>query len=140
MGVHGSADLSSGFHLDPFCPCLDCILSINPLDDKIRMAVEVLVLCENPRVLCEARSDHIGEHTRHDCRAQHIIKSSKPFLREMRIYIIEKIINVLHRHLEVLQPQLIWKARSVVEFLRVNRVAYYLHTQMILRHFQPKAL
>ena len=106
--IYRTSCLPGGLYLDPLSPCFDCIARVNPLHDQVWVAIEILVLDEGSRVLCQTCSQHIGQNARHDCRAKHFVQSLQPLLGKVRVHIKEKIIRILNSHLEISEPQLVW--------------------------------
>ena len=102
--IYRTSCLPGGFYLDPLSSRFDCIVWVNPLYDQVWVAIEVLVLREDSRVLCQACSQHIRQNARHDRWAKHFVQSLEALLGKVRVHVKEKIIYILHGHLEISEP------------------------------------
>jgi len=77
MRIYGASSFAGRFDFNSFFARLDCIIRINALDKKVRMAVEVLVLDEDPGMHCETGCQHIRQDARHDCGPEHVVEPLK---------------------------------------------------------------
>ncbi|MGQ0555445.1 MAG: hypothetical protein ACT4PN_05815 [Nitrospiraceae bacterium] len=55
----------------------------------------------------KARSKHVRQYSGHDCGPKHIIQAVKAAVNKAKIYVVEKVVDILHGHLEVLQAEAI---------------------------------
>jgi len=130
--IYRTPCLAGGLYLDSLSPRFDCIAWVNPLHDQVWVAIEILVLYEDPRVLCQACSQHIRQNARHDRRAKHFVQSLEALLGKVRVHVKEKIIYILHGHLEISEPQLIWQLGQLIEFCALHNVSLYRHSVVTL--------
>src|SRR4051812_35261919 len=86
------------------------------------MPVEEPVLSQRSGVLGKAR----GEHVRNDSGArrgsQHVIETAQPFFLQTEIHIVEKVVHVLHRRLEVKNSKLEGQDWGGGEALRLHSI------------------
>ena len=115
MRVDCAARLACRLDFDAFATGLDRIAGVDALHDQIGLAIEILVLGQRSRMPRHARRQHVGEQAGHDCRPQHVVHALQPLSNQCRVHIEEKVIDVLHRKLEILEPELEWQDRFRVE-------------------------
>lgn len=130
--IYRTSCLPGGLYLDPLSPRFDCIVWVNPLHDQVWVAIKVLVLYEDSRVLCQACSQHIRQNARHDRRAKHFVQSLEALLGKVRVHVKEKIIYILHGHLEISEPQLVWQLGHLIEFCALHNVSLNKHRVVTL--------
>lgn len=80
-----------------------------------------------PGVLRQTDGQHVREKPGHDRRPQHIVESLEALFHQVGIDIEEKVVNVLHRQLEVVQAKLVREDRFIVERLRIHRISRHCH-------------
>src|SRR5437764_1386797 len=87
------------------------------------MSIEIAVLSECSRMFCQACSQHVREEPRHNCWAKHVIEPLEPLVNEPDVNIMEEVVDILHRHSEILEPELKWKNCFWVELCFVKLVS-----------------
>lgn len=61
-------------------------------------------------MLSEAGSQHVREQSRHDGRAQHIIKSLQAFAFQKLVDVKKEIVHILQRQMEIVQAKVVWQS------------------------------
>ena len=125
MCVHSAALLPSGFYLHAFFSGLHRIVRINPLNNKVWVAIEITVLNEDACVIGEAGSQHVGQDTRHDRGTKHVVQPLESFRREMSIHIEEKVVDILNCETKVVNPQFVRKRSMRIEVSWVHNVPFH---------------
>ena len=97
MSIHGTSFFPSGLDFHPFFAGLDCVIRIDTLHHKIRMAIEIFVLDKNSGMRREAGCEHVRQNTRHDRRPQYVVQSLETFRNQMFVDIMEEVIDILQR-------------------------------------------
>jgi hypothetical protein len=80
-------------------------------------------------MLCEARRQHVGQHTRHDGGAQRVVEPIETLRDETGIHVEEEVIDILHRQSKVLEPQREGQPGRGVELSGVDDVSLHRHDQ-----------
>lgn len=128
MCVDSPTSLSGCFDLNTELACLDTVARVFPFQDQVGMAVEIPILNKCSGVLREAGGHHVRQNARHDSRPQHVVQPIQTFFDKVRIYVVEKIVNILNRRVEVLKAKLIGQRSIFVERCLNDTVTYYYHT------------
>jgi hypothetical protein len=80
-------------------------------------------LGQRARMLGKACGEHVRQDAGYDRRPQHVIEPLQPLLDETRIDVEKEVVHILHRELEVVEPQFIRQRRFAIEFRLVDRLA-----------------
>src|SRR5437870_1680218 len=91
------------------------------------MTIEVVVLRECAGVLCDTRGQQIGEKARHDRWADKIVEPLQSFFEKAGVYIVEQIVNILHRDLEIFEPQLKRKVSVPIKTVALRSIPFRRH-------------
>lgn len=112
MGVDRAAFFPGALDLNAVDARLGFVVGVHASLHEVRVAVEVPVLHQHSGMPRQTRSNHVRDHSRHRGRSEHIIEAAEAFVLELFVYVLEEIVDVLHRHGEVLDAQGVWE-RSV---------------------------
>lgn len=115
VGINSTASLPSTLYFDALGTRFHRIIRILSVQKKIRMSVEVFVFDQRPSVLCHARCQHVGDHSRHCCGSQHVIHSVKTFAQQHFVHVIKEVVNILHCHFKILPSKLKGEHRFWIE-------------------------
>jgi hypothetical protein len=96
------------------------------------MAVEIGVFGQNPRMPGQAGRQHVRENARHDSRAQHIVEALQSFADQVGIYVVEKVVNVLHCRVKIPDAKLVRKRSHRIEACLVDNVSVDRHLTSVL--------
>src|SRR5882724_12574901 len=121
--VHCATSFARSFYLNAIFASFDGIFCVLAFNDQIRMSIEVGIDDQRSRVLCKTRCQHVGQHSRHDCRPQRVVKTIKTFCNEAYVDVEEKVIDILNRKLEVLHAQLTRKSGVWIELRHIESVS-----------------
>jgi hypothetical protein len=69
-----------------------------------------------------ACGQHVRQQTGHNCRSKVIVEPRQAFLCKKHVYVIEEIVNVLHRYFEILEAEFERQVCTLVEKRRVDRL------------------
>lgn len=109
MCINSPAGLPGCFNLDSKFASLDTIAWVFPLYDQVGVTIEIPIFNKCSGVFRKAGGNHVGQYARHNRGPQHIVQSIQAFAHKVGIHIVEKVVNVLNRRIEVLKTKLIWQ-------------------------------
>src|SRR5437660_9825898 len=78
-------------------------------------------------MLRHARSKQVRQQSRHDCWSNKIVEPLQSFLEKTGVYIIEQIVNVLHRELKIFEPQLKRKVYIGIKAIALRSIPFRRH-------------
>ena len=98
------------------------------------MAVEVPIRRQASCMLRQTGREQVGDEPRHRRRPEHLVEPLKATFKQQAVEVVEQVVHVLHRNLEVEHAKRVRQASFWVELAEIDGVADMRHRPEVYAH------